>query len=677
MPRRIRPPSAKRLFRFVGRSPNDVRDDVQEEFAFHLEMRVDDLVSQGLTEAEARAQALREFGNQAAGADACVREGATVERQRTVARLADELWQDASFGARLLRHSPGFATVAILTLAVAIGGNTAIFSVVNALALKPLPVRAPEEVVRIYTGESRTSWLNYQDIARQSTVFTDVAAHTGTTRALTLDDTTASMTGESTTSNYFTMLGVPAVLGRAYFPSDARADVIVLAERTWRTRFGSDPSVVGRTILVAGRSFEVIGVMPRGFRGARAPGFVSEFWVPIDPAQARRMLEDRGRNTFEIVARLRPGVSAEQAQAATLVAGARLAAEYPDTASRLGSSEVFRIDGIAAFRGLTRTLAPLFAFVGLMTVVAGLVLLVGCANIAGLLLGRGAARRREIGVRLALGAGRGRLIRQLLTESLLLALAGGVVGGRPRPLARGLDQPPRQPAARSDRIRSHPRPPHVRLHAGAVPPHRRALRPRPSPQRDPHECRPGAQTSVGEHDTRPERQRMRHWLVVGQVALSCALLLWAGLFARSLSNAHQVDLGFDPAGVVLAHLQFDDEVTRSGAIVPPAGGTADIASARSPAFRAQGLAKIVPLAFRGREEMPMRTETDPLDQRGRTVLVNRVSPEWFQTLRIPLLAGRDFTWRGRCRGATRRDRQRDAGAAILEWERARQTARRG
>ncbi len=287
MPRRIRPPSARRLFRFARRSPNDVRDDVQEEFAFHLEMRVDDLVGQGLTEAEARAQALREFGNQAAGADACVREGATVERQRTVARLADELWQDASFGARLLRHSPAFATVAILTLAVAIGGNTAIFSVVNALALKPLPVRAPEKSCASIRARAGTSWLNYQDIVRQSTVFTDIAAHTGTTRALTLDDTTASMAGETTTSNYFTMLGVPAVLGRPYFPSDARADVIVLAERTWRTRFGSDPSIVGRTILVAGRSFEVIGVMPRGFRGARAPGFVSEFWVPIDPSQSQ------------------------------------------------------------------------------------------------------------------------------------------------------------------------------------------------------------------------------------------------------------------------------------------------------------------------------------------------------------------------------------------------------
>ena len=415
----------------------------------------------------------------------------------------------------------------------------------------------------------------------------------------------------------------------------------------WRSEpgapaLGAIRSVVGRTILVSGRSFEVIGVMPRGFRGARAPGFVSEFWVPIEPSQSRRMLEDRGRNTFEIVARLGPGVSAGQAHAATLIVGKRLAAEYPEAASRLALSEVFRIDGIAAFRGFTRTLAPLFAFVGLMTIVAGLVLLVGCANIAGLLLGRGAARRREIGVRLALGAGRGRLIRQLLTESLLLALVGAIVGGRPRPLARGLDQPPCQPASvpiefdlTLDRRMFV-----YTLALSLLTAVLCGLAPARSATR--MSVVPALKLAVGEHDTRPERQRMRHWLVVGQVALSCALLLWAGLFARSLSNAHQVDLGFDPAGIVLAHLQFDDEVTRSGADRAAVGGTADTHQ-RAPRRSDSGTGKIVPLAFRGREEMPMRTETDPLDQRGRTVLVNRVSPEWFQTLRIPLRAGRDFS----------------------------------
>ena len=600
-------------------------------------MRIEDLVNSGLVEADARAQARREFGDRARGLQLCAREGATVERQRTVRRLLSELRQDATFGARLFSRSPAFSTVAILTLGLAIGGNTAIFTLVNALALKPLPVRAPEEVVRIYAGESRTSWLNYQDIAGRSKVFTDIAAHTGTTRALTFDDATASLAGETTTSNYFTLLGVPAALGRPYLPSDTRADVIVLAERTWRTRFGSDPSIVGRTVVLAGRSFEVMGVMPRGFRGARAPGFLSEFWIPVDPSESRRMLEDRGRNAFEIVARLGPGVSAAQAQAAMLVVGQRLAAEYPQAASRLALTEVFGIDGIGGFRGMTRTLAPLFAFVGMMTIVAGLVLLVGCANIAGLLLGRGAARRREIGVRLALGAGRGRLIRQLLTESLLLAILGGVVGGvlafwlsgsinllvsrLPIPIEFDLTLDRRMFAYTLGLSLM------TAVLCGLAPA-RSATRMTVVP-------------ALKSDDPMPERQRLRHWLVVGQVALSCALLLWAGLFARSLLNAHQVDLGFEPAGVVLAHLQFDDETTRSGAIVPL---LAELQTRTSglPGVQAQGLGKIVPLGFRGREEMPMRTDTDPLDQRGRWVLVNRVSPAWFQTLRIPLVAGRDF-----------------------------------
>jgi predicted permease len=637
MTRRIRPPGTKRLFRFVARSADDIRTEVDEEFAFHLDMRIEDLVDSGLAEADARAQALREFGDRARGLQLCAREGATVERQRTVRRLLSELRQDATFGARLFSRSPAFSTVAILTLGLAIGGNTAIFTLVNALALKPLPVRAPEEVVRIYTGESRTSWLNYQDIAGQSKVFTDIAAHTGTTRALTLDDATASLAGETTTSNYFTLLGVPAALGRPYLPSDTRADVIVLAERTWRTRFGSDPSIVGRTVVLAGRSFEVMGVMPRGYRGARAPGFLSEFWIPIDPSESRRLLEDRGRNAFEIVARLGPGVSAAQAQAATLVVGQRLAAEYPQAASRLALTEVFGIDGIGGFRGMTRTLAPLFAFVGMMTIVAGLVLLVGCANIAGLLLGRGAARRREIGVRLSLGAGRGRLIRQLLTESLLLAILGGVVGGV---LAFWLSRSinllvSRLPIPIEFDLTLDRRMFAYTLGLSLMTAVLCGLAPARSA------TRMTVVPALKSDDPMPERQRLHYWLVVGQVALSCALLLWAGLFARSLLNAHQVDLGFEPAGVVLAHLQFDDETTRSGAIVPL---LAELQTRTSglPGVQAQGLGKIVPLAFRGREEMPMRTETDPLDQRGRWVLVNRVSPAWFQTLRIPLVAGRDF-----------------------------------
>ena len=638
MTHRIRPRGTKRLFRFADRSRDDIRGDVHEEFAFHLDMRVDDLIKEGLSEADARARALREFGNQASGAAGCASEGVTVERQRTLTRLVSELRQDARFGLRMLGRSPGFSTVAILTLALAIGGNTAIFSLVNAIALKPMPVTAPQDVARIYTGESQTSWLNYQDIAQRTTVFTDVAVQAGMSVALTTDNSAARLRGETTSTNYLTMLGVPALLGRTYFPSDTRTDLVVLSEHSWRLRFGSDPSLVGRTIRLGGKQFEVIGIMPRGFRGAQPPGFVSEFWLPIDTALSRRALEDRGRTEYTVVARLKPGVPYAQAQAAVQVVTGQIAAEHPSLGPRFALAEVFPVDGIGGFRGMTKTLLPIFAFVGVMTILAGLVLLVGCANIAGLLLGRGAARRREIGVRLALGAGRGRLIRQLLTESLLLALVGGAAGivlalwlggsinaliGQ-LPVAFELDLGLDRRTLGYTLVVSL-----ITAVLCGLAPAKRATRMSVLP-------------ALKEDDAQPQRQRLRHWLVVGQVGLSCALLLWGGLFARSLLNAHRIDPGFEPAGVVLAQLQLDEEVVKSGASVALVRDLQSRIGA-IPGVESQGLATIIPLALLGREEMKMRTETDSRDRPGRWVMVNRVSPEWFRTVRIPLLAGRDFT----------------------------------
>ena len=242
----------------------------------------------------------------------------------------------------------------------------------------------------------------------------------------------------------------------------------MLSDRVWRTRFGADTSIVGRVLTLDGRPYEVLGVMPPLFRGISPPGILREFWMPVDVTGADRRMQDRSAKRFEIVGRLKPGVELAQAAAEMQVIGRQLRAEHPDVEERFAATQVFAIDGIEAFRGAAGTLMPVFAFLALMTIVAGFVLVIGCANIAGLLLGRAAARRREIAVRLALGAGRGRLVRQLLTESLLLALVGGAAGMLLADVALRHAEPLRRPSAVSRGVRSCAGSARPRLCAGAL-----------------------------------------------------------------------------------------------------------------------------------------------------------------------------------------------------------------
>lgn len=628
----------KRLFRFLSRSRNDIAADVQDEFAFHLDMRVEDLMRTGMAESDARRQALEEFGDAARGAQACVAQGATIERQRHVSRIFAEFKQDTWYGLRLLGRSPGFSLVALLTLALAIGGNTTIFSIVSALRLRPLPAHAPHELVRIYTGQSQTSWLNYDDIRRRNLVFSDVAAHGMQRLPLAVGDGAVRLMGELTSANYLSVFGVRPLLGRAYGPSDTRADLVVLSERTWRGRFAADPQIVGRQLTLGNRTYDVVGVMPRGFRGARPPGFVSEFWIPIDPARATQVITNRRKPAFEVVGRLRPGIGSGEAQAAMQVLTREIRNEHPELDESFLNTEVFLIDGLRSFRGVMSTLAPVFAFVTLMTAVTGFVLLVGCANISSLLLSRGAARRREIGVRLALGASRGRLIRQLLTESLVLALIGGsagvllalwlgtlfnaLIGQLPVPVEFDLS------VDRSMLLYA--------LLVSAV----TALLCGLAPARK--STRFDLVPALKDDAYAPARQRLRQWMLTGQIAVSCLLLLWGGLFLQSLRNAHEVDPGFDPTGVVLASVEFDE-----GSLTPAAiASQLDVLLTEvrgMPGVQSASASTVVPLTLMGREEFRVRTDADPPDARGRWVMANRITPDWLRTLHITLIAGRDFT----------------------------------
>ena len=558
-----------------------------------------------------------------------------------VSRLLDELRQDAAYGVRLVVRNPGFATVIIVTLAVAIGANTAIFTVVNALLFKRLPaVMAPHELARVKGGETQMAWANYDDIRRDNGVFTHLIAQRAFVAGLATGDRPVPLMGQQTSDNYFVALDARPARGRTYTPADTRHDVVVLADHVWRARFGADPVLVGRVLTLGGRRVEVIGIMPREFRGIAPPGWSADFWIAVDPAAAAR-LQDRTDAAFEIAGRLTPGVTHEQASAALVVTASRLRAAHPEIPERFVRMSVFPVDGIRGFEGMARTLLPVFAFLGVLTIVSGFVLLIGCANVAGMLLGRASARRQEIALRLALGAGRGRLVRQLLTESLVLALAGGAAGcvlatwlaGGFSVLSAALPFGGDFDVQTDARVLAYALVLTIctALIFGLTPARRAARFDVVSSLKDDS----GGSTA---------RQRLRRTLVVTQVAVSAALLLWSGLFIRSLTRIHDVDPGFDPAGVLLASVTFDREAAEAGIEM-----LAELQQRvrASGVVEAAGLASIVPLAMAGREEFEVSITEASGGTGRRRVLANRLAPGWFDTVRIPLLAGRDFTWNDR------------------------------
>ncbi len=630
----------KKIFRFPFRTRETVRDDVQEEFQFHLDMRTAELMRLGLTEDVARAQTLKEFGDVDSGARVCIGHDNRIERRRWLTQRASEFRQDTSLGIRLILRNPWYASAAILTLAIAISGNTAIFSLANALLFKPFPAIASHELALVRAGESQMSWLNYQDLADRNRVFAAMVAHRRIVVGLALGAAPLRLWGEQTTENYFSVLGIPAALGRTYMPSDNRHDLVVLAHHVWQARFGADPSVVGRLLMLNGRAYEVVGVMPRGFRGVAPAGLLHDFWIPIDDAAWNPLLRDRSATRFEVFGRLMAGVSHAQAAPALRAVGQQMRADHPDLPDTFIQMEVIPLDGIGAFRGMADLVLPVAGFLTLMAVVAALVLVIGCANIGGLLLGRAAARRKEIAVRLALGAGRSRLVRQLLTESFVLALLGGGAGvliaiwltSGVNPLLSRLPVPMEFDLGIDRRVLMYA----LAISTlatfvfGLAPARRAARFDLISSLKD-------------EASGSAVRQRLRRGLVVGQVAVCTVLLIWSGLFLRSLSHIGSIDPGFNPDGVVLAGIQLD-EMTHGRASGERLFLDLEQQVKAYPAVQSAAIATVVPLSLNN-EEFDVIREADeqgggsPERQR---VFSNRLTPGWFETLRIPLLAGRDF-----------------------------------
>ena len=389
---------------------------------------------------------------------------------------------------------------------------------------------------------------------------------------------------------------------------------MLLSERIWRDRFGRSDTIVGRTVRLDDRAYEVVGVLPRTFHAIAPLGFSPDLWVQADPTGVHAGIStDRAATRFEVFGRLKPGDSTDAAQAAMRVLGAQLAAEHPEVNARFGGTEVFLAGGINVYRGVGKTLLPVFVFIGFAALLAALVLLMSCANLAGLLLGRAAARRQEIAVRLALGAGRARLLRQLLTESLVLAALGAACGlVLATWLARGvaflvaqLPFPIELNLSPDVRVLAYT----VGVTAGCavlfgVAPARRASRLQ--------------LTDALRLDTAGggSRQRVRQALVIAQVAVSALLIFWSGLFARSLLHADTVNPGFDPTDVLIAEVPLSNDLPggtrRQDALIVEIGQHV----AALGGVDSAGWSSIVPLAMTSNERFRVARGTRPLASGG-------------------------------------------------------------
>ncbi|HXO28129.1 MAG TPA: ABC transporter permease [Thermoanaerobaculia bacterium] len=557
--------------------------------------------------------------------------------------------EDLRFAARVLARRPGFSTVIVATLGLAIGANAAVFSFVDAILLRPLPVAAPERLVRIYSRFASglewasVSYPNYRDFERANHVFAALAAEANLAYLVGDGASSEQVVGAQVSANYFSTLGVRPALGRAFAPEEDRvtSPVVVIGDGFWKRHFAGDPRVLGSTVALNGTAFKVVGVAPAGFTGPNT-GLAAEIWTPLSMQAAVNpgadLLRQRGSYWLTLTGRLRPGVSLRQAAEAMNALAARLRQLYPRdnegvSLSLLPESQA-RI--YPAMRG------GLVALSALLQVVVGLVLAVACANVAGLLLARGAARRREIGIRLALGARTAQLVRLLVSESLLLGLAGGAVGLALAALAARALSAWRLPLEMpiSFHVEFDSRVLLVTLGAalltgllcGLVP----ALQ----------LARPGMALAIREGDAGlgPRRTRLRSLLVTVQIAATFVLLVGAGLFLRSLANSRAAVLGFRSQGLLVASLNLGyagyDERTGQRFFERLEARLREL-----PGVGAVSLATRLPFSvMRATIDAAPEGYVPPRPGMGTPELaVNWVAPDYFKTMEASLAAGREFT----------------------------------
>jgi putative ABC transport system permease protein len=621
-----------------------VYTDLSNEIRAHIEERTDELVAAGLTKQNAAAQARREFGN------------VTLAEEDSRAVWGwpsiENVLTDIRYGLRMLRKNAGSTIAVVLALAIGIGMNTTVFSFVNALLLRPPSrVSAPDRLLELWLHNRRSTGIQgYLPLAYPDYVyyrdhnqsFTGMLGFDGDPESVIWNRAGQGQVVQAqlVSGNFFALLGVDAVLGRTFAAEDDLTanpqPVIVLGHSFWQHRLGSDPDIVGKSLLLNGTNFTVVGVAPTGFTGLLV-AIEPDFWAPLTTVE--QILHDAGRlsnrngNWLIAVGRLKPGATATAARAEMDVLARQIEADHPDTNKNLGAT-VFPATLIPGpYRGYVS------AFTGLLMAVFVLVLLIACANAASLLLARATGRGREMAIRSALGAGRGRLIQQMLVESMLLSGIGGCAGLAlaywTAPLLLGL-----KPASLPITLRV----PFdwrvivftlsvslvIGILFGLTPALRSAQVPVAPILKD--------ETQSGGY----RKSRLRSLLIIGEIATCVVLLVGATLCVRSLLTASSIDPGFETSHIAVATL----DPRALGYPEPRIRSFYEQLSEQIGALSGVSAVSYVnhlPLGSAREQTTAAEGNSSPENKEGLPIDVLRVAPGYFDTMRIPLLRGRDFT----------------------------------
>lgn len=617
----------------------DLGADIDDEFKFHIDMLTEELGASGLSPAAARAEAERRFGAWVRAHDACLEIDQRRIRRAAWRTTMNALVNDVRYALRSMRKNPAFNATVCITLALGIGATTAMFAVVDGVLLRQLPYREPDRIVKLYKTGDRSdvelplAYPDYLDLkARTGAMFSDVAAWVGTGQQIVANGQAELLTGSRVSANMAEFLGVTPILGRSFRPEEESVSaprVAMIGERLWRDRFGASPTAIGRTISMSGLPYTIIGVLPAA-PNARVPSNLRDdqvpaFWIPL---RLTTNSAPRDLNFMDVAARLKPGVSLEQAQSGLAAMVAALKQDGVDIGGLHPGPLARSLTG-----GVAKPLGILLAAVGLL-------LLISCANVANLLLARASARQRELGVRVAIGAGRGRILAQLLAEALVQAMVGGGLGVL---LALGMTAAARHWLSlnlpRFDTVRIDGRvlafTAVLSLLAGVVfglaPAIRTARADLITTLRD------GGRGMFGS----VSRDRLRKTLVTIEVALSFVLLVGAGLLIRSLAELLAVKPGFDPQHVVTAQVGLPSVRYPDSTSIKAFYARLDDALRAVPGV--QNVAFTSDLPGRGGTWGGVHVEGVAASPHNTPSAEKRiVSTDYFQTLRARAIAGRLF-----------------------------------